>query len=118
MAEFVQNCDCPECGGEAKAMKDKRMFLYLNCPCCGIFKYQTKTGQAKMLARINAYNARQDSKAEPEPGLETPKAEPETPPPAEPSSGAASPKSEPEPQPQKKPKKRPFSILKNRRGSA
>lgn len=50
MAEHVGEAKCPECGEGAAVKADKRKFLYLDCTC-GIFKYQSKSGQEKIKAR-------------------------------------------------------------------
>lgn len=56
MAELVGKAPCPDCQAEADIKADKRKFLYLDCSCCGIFKYQRHTGQARIRARLEKYN--------------------------------------------------------------
>lgn len=56
MAEVVGKAPCPDCGDEAEIKEDKRKFLYLDCPCCGIFKYQRHTGQKRIRARLEKYS--------------------------------------------------------------
>lgn len=50
MAEHVGEVGCPECGESCAVKADKRKFIYLDC-ACGIFKYQSKSGQEKIKAR-------------------------------------------------------------------
>lgn len=60
MAEVIGKAVCPECGAVAKVCEDKRKQLYLNCDAgesggCGIFKYQSKIGQARLKKRFAAF---------------------------------------------------------------
>ncbi|MAX55394.1 MAG: hypothetical protein CL537_07770 [Alcanivoracaceae bacterium] len=57
MAEHVGEVACLECGGTAGVYADKRRWLYTNChrkhggDDCGINKYQSAKGQARIRAR-------------------------------------------------------------------
>lgn len=60
MAELVGHAECPECKQKAGVYADKRGQLYLNCKegekgGCGIFKYQSKTGQARLKKRMESF---------------------------------------------------------------
>lgn len=57
MAKHVGEVKCLECGGTAGVFADKRNWLYTNCKAefggddCGINKYQSAKGQARIRAR-------------------------------------------------------------------
>lgn len=52
MGEKIQDTKCPDCGDTADLKADKRGKLYIVCPCCGRFTYNTNTGQERLRARI------------------------------------------------------------------
>lgn len=53
MSELKGQVPCPDCGTTSDVKADKRKFLYLVCPDCGVFKYQTHKGQARLRYRLD-----------------------------------------------------------------
>lgn len=82
MAEHVGEVKCLECGGTAGVYADKRSWLYTNChrkhggDDCGISKFQSAKGQARIRARWARENPEQAAVFLGEPTPE-PVAEPE-----------------------------------------
>lgn len=103
MARHVGEVKCLECGGTAGVFADKRNWLYTNCKAdfggddCGINKYQSAKGQARIRARWARERPEQAAQflgpapkpepvQEPAPVTETPKPAPK---PAEPAPAPA-----------------------------
>lgn len=106
MAEHVGEVRCLECEGTAGVYADKRNWLYTNChrkhggDDCGISKFQSAKGQARIRARWARENPAQAAAF-----LGDPKPEPvEKPEPEAPKAPAV----EPAPAPKKAPKKGGF----------
>ncbi len=83
MSELKGQVPCPDCGTTSDVKADKRKFLYLVCPDCGVFKYQTHKGQARLRARLEQATAGaasvESGTAEPAPEnpVQVPKTKPE-----------------------------------------
>jgi len=61
MREKVTEMPCPDpdCGATAEVRADKRGKLYVICPECGRFTYNTRTGQERLKAKLAALEAAQ-----------------------------------------------------------
>ena len=61
MREKVTEMPCPDpdCEATAEVRADKRGKLYVICPDCGRFTYNTRTGQERLRAKLAALEAAQ-----------------------------------------------------------
>ena len=67
MTKIVGNADCPECSTVSEVNQNKRGKLFLKCPQCGHFPYQTNRGQETLRLRMQKFQEANQKPEEPKP---------------------------------------------------